>query len=399
MDLISSDRGISVTERLENDGSSEWCRAYYVTLKFHPAERIREAFGLSLQDIAKVVARNYVPLLSQTMNKESKRSAVDGDGGSGEVAGGIATDYIEEDGEGEPTDQGASQAVNEIDDLNEVDDDDDVMDDTTGEEDGVEFGRRREASSYDEGGGDSTSDEDESMPSAPPQSSVLTPDQTIGSVSAETSTLNAKDSPTVLKGANSIALQALRVKPENRPLLMVGLVEKSASSTLIRSRKNIDEAFVNDEGGSRGRCLQTAGVNFEELWKLEENVARHNELMSNDIWAVRCSYGVEAARSSIMEQIRSVFGAYGIEVDPRHLSLIADYMTFDGGFKPMSRIGIEDSSSTLLQMSFETTAHFLKKSALTNTFDDLESPSANIVVGRPIRHGTGLFSLLAKSEK
>lgn len=92
-----------------------------------------------------------------------------------------------------------------------------------------------------------------------------------------------------------------------------------------------------------------------------------------------------------------MFGAYGIEVDPRHLALIADYMTFDGGFKPMSRIGIEGSSSTLLQMSFETTAHFLKQAALTGTMDDLQSPSANIVVGRPIRHGTGSFSLFAKS--
>ena len=395
MDLISGNRGISVTERLEKDDASGWLRAYYVTLKFHPAERIREAFGLSLPDIAKVVAKNYVPLLSQVMKKEMKRSSVEGEGGVGEVAGGTSTDYLDDDGEG--TDQSVSQAVSGADDLNEADDDDDdAMDDVPGEEDGIEFGQRREASSYDEGRDDSSSDEDEITSIAPSQSSSSSPDQT--TVSAETSTLNTKTSPSVLKEANSIALQALKVEPNARPLLMVGLVEKSAASTLVRSRKNIDEAFVNDEGGSRGRCLQTAGVNFTELWKLDENVVSHNELMSNDIWAVRCAYGVEAARGNIMEQIRSVFGAYGIEVDPRHLSLIADYMTYDGGFKPMSRIGIEDSSSTLLQMSFETTAHFLKKSALTNTFDDLESPSANIVVGRPIRHGTGLFSLLARTE-
>jgi DNA-directed RNA polymerase I subunit RPA1 len=106
---------------------------------------------------------------------------------------------------------------------------------------------------------------------------------------------------------------------------------------------------------------------------------------------------VEAARGSIMGQIRSVFGAYGIEVDSRHLSLIADYMTFDGGFKPMSRIGMEDSCSTLLQMSFETTAHFLKRASMSNAVDNIESPSANIVLGLPIKHGTGCFSLLARS--
>ena len=38
-------------------------------------------------------------------------------------------------------------------------------------------------------------------------------------------------------------------------------------------------------------------------------------------------YGVEAARTAITKEIQSVFAPYGISVDYRHLSLIADYMT------------------------------------------------------------------------
>jgi DNA-directed RNA polymerase I subunit RPA1 len=132
------------------------------------------------------------------------------------------------------------------------------------------------------------------------------------------------------------------------------------------------------------------------MWGLE--TVNHNRLMSNDIWAMRCAYGVEAARSNIVTQISSVFSAYGIEVDPRHLSLIADYMTFDGGFKPMNRIGMEDTSSTFLQMSFETTVHFLKQAAMAQTEETMSSPSANLVLGRPIQHGTGSFSLLVKNR-
>ncbi len=63
--------------------------------------------------------------------------------------------------------------------------------------------------------------------------------------------------------------------------------------------------------------------------------------------------GVEACRASIMAEIASVFGVYGINVDPRHFGLIADYMTFLGGFRPMSRAGMTDVSSSCLQMSFE----------------------------------------------
>jgi DNA-directed RNA polymerase I subunit RPA1 len=190
---------------------------------------------------------------------------------------------------------------------------------------------------------------------------------------------------------NSIHLARLMVDPSSRPLLMVGLIEKAAAKTLVRSKRKIDAAFVNEEDG-RGRCLQTAGINFAEIWKLER--VDHNRLMSNDIWAVRCAYGVEAARNTIVDQIRSVFGVYGIEVDPRHLSLIADYMTFGGDYTPMNRTGMREASSPFLQMSFETTAQFLTYAALKGNSDALNSPSANIVVGRPIRHGTGAFSLL-----
>ena len=81
----------------------------------------------------------------------------------------------------------------------------------------------------------------------------------------------------------------------------------------------------------------------------------------------------------------------------RHLSLIADYMTFDGGYKAMNRIGMADSSSPFLQMSFETTANFMVDAAVHGEEDLAQSPSSNIVIGRPIRHGTGAFDCLVKS--
>jgi DNA-directed RNA polymerase I subunit RPA1 len=387
MDLISGKRGVSVTERIEKGDTGGWLRAYYVTLKFHPAERILEAFGLSIQDIAIVVAKNYVPLLSQIMKKELKRSAVEDEGNIGDVVGGTSSECL--DDVDLKTDEPTSNV--DTDDINEDDNEEDDQDDVVGEEDGVEFGRKQN-NSYDDVGNVDEIDGDGSH-------EVVEAFGQFNSKELEDplyldEKLNNNDAPTIQKRTNSIALQALKVEPSARPLLMVDLVEKAASIILVRSRKNIEGAFINEEP-KRGRCLQTAGINFEEIWELD--TVKHDELIANDIWAIRCAYGVEAARGSIMGQIRSVFGAYGIEVDPRHLSLIADYMTYDGGFKPMSRIGMEECNSTLLQMSFETTAHFLKKAAMSNKIDNLQSPSANIVLGRSIRHGTGAFSLLSKS--
>lgn len=62
------------------------------------------------------------------------------------------------------------------------------------------------------------------------------------------------------------------------------------------------------------------------------------------------TYGVEAARASIVAEIIGVFGAYGIAVDPRHLGLVADHMTFDGGYRPLNRAGMADFSSPCLQV-------------------------------------------------
>lgn len=51
-----------------------------------------------------------------------------------------------------------------------------------------------------------------------------------------------------------------------------------------------------------------------------------NDVYANDIYAGLVTYGVEMARALILKEIQGVFGAYNIDVDIRHLELIADYM-------------------------------------------------------------------------
>ena len=69
-----------------------------------------------------------------------------------------------------------------------------------------------------------------------------------------------------------------------------------------------------------------------------------------------------------------MFGVYGIEVDPRHLSLVADYMTFDGQYRAFNRIHMGNNASPLQQMSFETTCSLMKNAALMGKL------AANILV-------------------
>jgi hypothetical protein len=76
--------------------------------------------------------------------------------------------------------------------------------------------------------------------------------------------------------------------------------------------------------------LTTNGSNFRGLWQFacgeEHPMIDENSIYSNDIYGFLCSYGVEAARQVILREVSSVFDAYKIDVDIRHLELIADYM-------------------------------------------------------------------------
>ena len=51
-----------------------------------------------------------------------------------------------------------------------------------------------------------------------------------------------------------------------------------------------------------------------------------DKINTNDIYAILKTYGVEAARQAVITEMSNVFGPYGITVDYRHLTIIADYM-------------------------------------------------------------------------
>lgn len=84
--------------------------------------------------------------------------------------------------------------------------------------------------------------------------------------------------------------------------------------------------------------LVTNGSNFRGIWdfshSLETEVVDLKQLYSNDIYAGLMTYGVEMARAVILQEIRGVFSAYSIDVDIRHLELIADYMVSDFSIVP-----------------------------------------------------------------
>jgi DNA-directed RNA polymerase I subunit RPA1 len=185
---------------------------------------------------------------------------------------------------------------------------------------------------------------------------------------------------------------SIKVRAEEKKLLMVGMVENLAAHFVIRSIPGISRSFLLTSNNGQYN-VQTEGVNFQAVWNYDE-IIDVNKISCNDIYAVLKTYGVEAARRAITMEIGGVFSVYSIEVDPRHLFLIADYMTFEGGYRPFNRVGMSASTSPYQKMSFETTSAFLTDATMRGDYDLIKSASASLVVGKPMEGGTGCFELL-----
>lgn len=186
----------------------------------------------------------------------------------------------------------------------------------------------------------------------------------------------------------------IEVDAKERKLLMAELVESVAKEVILKQAvEGVVTCLLVEDERSGEEALHTAGVNMLAI-RHYASILDINRIDTNDVDAILRSFGIEAARGAIIRQIRGVFGVYGIDIDPRHLNLIADYMTATGTLRPFNRMGIESNASPFLKMSFETCVQFLTQSTLDGDIDTLKSPSARLVLGKVVENGTGCFDLL-----
>jgi DNA-directed RNA polymerase I subunit RPA1 len=197
---------------------------------------------------------------------------------------------------------------------------------------------------------------------------------------------------------------ALEYAADAPKVLMLNVLETALRTSLVQQIPGLDTCTYEPEEQLKDRetgepktvaVVHTAGVNLKAMQAYSDYI-NPNKISTNDIAAMLSHYGVEACRSTIIQELSGVFGSHGINVDNRHLNLIADYMTRSGGFSPFNRNGLKCSVSPFLKMSFETTVGFLRDAVMDGDWDDLRSPSSRIVIGRTGKVGTGAFDVLTK---
>ncbi|MDA8143392.1 MAG: DNA-directed RNA polymerase subunit A'' [Thermoplasmatales archaeon] len=188
------------------------------------------------------------------------------------------------------------------------------------------------------------------------------------------------------------------VKPQQESFKRLYQVQEQLKVQTIKGIPGIKRAIARIDQATSKWILYTQGSNLKEVLEIDEIDA--NRTYTNDIIEIAQVLGIEAARNSIFNEALRTLSEQGLEVDQRHLMLVADMMTFGGSVRAVGRQGISGrKSSVLARAAFEITTKHLLRAGLLGEVDPLTGVAENIIVGQPITLGTGAVNLVYRLNK
>jgi len=186
------------------------------------------------------------------------------------------------------------------------------------------------------------------------------------------------------------------IKPKASDVKSLRKLKNKLLKLHVAGVKSIENVVVIKEGDDW--IIQTTGTNLKKVLRLDfVDVARTK---TNDIYQVYEVLGIEAARNVILQEAKDTLDEQGLDVDVRHLMLLADMMTFDGSIRDIGRYGVSGKkASVLARANFEETKKHLINASFYGETDKLEGIIENILVGQLAPIGTGMIKLTVDAEK
>ncbi len=177
-------------------------------------------------------------------------------------------------------------------------------------------------------------------------------------------------------------------EPSYRDLLQ--LVE-DLREIVFKGIEDVSRVVIRKEETQRGEefVLYTEGSALGDVLDIEGVDA--SRTTCNNIHEIYRQLGVEAAREAIINETMDTLAEQGLDdVNVRHLMLVADIMTNDGEIESIGRHGISgNKDSVLARAAFEVTVSHLLDAAIHGEVDGLDGVTENVIVGKPIKLGTG----------
>jgi DNA-directed RNA polymerase subunit A" len=186
----------------------------------------------------------------------------------------------------------------------------------------------------------------------------------------------------------------IEIKPSSDSYRKLYALQESIKGLTIKGFPGIKRAVAirEDDGTYK---IQTQGSNLRQVLEIEE--IDSTRTTTNDIIEIANVLGIEAARNAILNEIKETLHEQSLEVDERHLMVVADMMTFEGTVRAVGRQGISGKkSSVLARAAFEITTKHLMRAGIVGETDELTGVAENIIVGQPVTLGTGAVNLVYK---
>ncbi len=184
-------------------------------------------------------------------------------------------------------------------------------------------------------------------------------------------------------------------EPSYKKLYLLG---ENIKSLTLRGIKGISRAIVRKSRDGSEWVIYTQGSNLADVLEIDD--VDGSRTRTNNIIEIAEVLGIEAARNAIIEEALNTLQQQGLNVDVRHIMLVADTMTYNGVVEAIGRHGIAgEKESVLARAAFEITSKHLLTAGILGEEDHLRGVAENIIVGQPVTLGTGAVTLIYKPPK
>jgi DNA-directed RNA polymerase subunit A" len=174
-------------------------------------------------------------------------------------------------------------------------------------------------------------------------------------------------------------------------------VNETLKNLKIKGIDGIKRVIIRKEP-NEGYVIYSEGSNLKEVLDIEG--VDPYRTTTNDIHAIARELGIEAARNMIIQEANATLSEQGLNVDMRHIMLVADVMSADGTVRAIGRHGVSgEKSSVLSRAAFEITVNHLLLASQRGEADKLNGVAENIIVGQPVNLGTGAIELVMCTTK
>ena len=154
--------------------------------------------------------------------------------------------------------------------------------------------------------------------------------------------------------------------------------------------KNIKNYYLKKE--NEDWYVETEGSNLLEILSLP--YINLKTIKSNNMWEIYQIMGIEATREFLIEEFTNVVSSDGTFINPSHILLLVDMMTFQGNINSISRYGMKkDQMGVLSRSSFEESLDQFCNAGYYAEKEPINAVSANIMCGKRSKIGSGLCSL------